>query len=346
MLFRSWTRAVHDPTGLLKDVFADNLSEIELVAMTECLSHIADQELALSAIRNQLENSRPLVREAALVALRVISVKEPGRLYSSMMREAIFAMSQADESPTLRLLAAEALRDYQFEKPVITEYKRQMENTVEIQGTYGGDETHALSAWTSTVREMTEEKRGRMDKLLTMLATSGHETPFEKSALHFLVTTDIATHIHLLKHRIGVSINGESARYKELKDDKFYVPVDWDVDEQNEYIAFMEDALQKYHACIVRLKAKGVPAKRAKESARFYLPYGNQITADIMFNWRSFAHFVRLRYSMHAQLEVRQVAQKMLQLVLETGNFNLTFDAFGLLNDDGTLALPFDQETK
>jgi thymidylate synthase ThyX len=59
-----------------------------------------------------------------------------------------------------------------------------------------------------------------------MLASEGHHTPFEKSQLHFLVNVDQATHIHLLKHRIGVSINGESARYKELKEDKTYIPED------------------------------------------------------------------------------------------------------------------------
>ena len=101
------------------------------------------------------------------------------------------------------------------------------ENKVELVGWYGGDEAHAMSAWTSTSRELTKEKRSRIPQLLKMLAENGHETPFEKSSLHFLVTVDTATHVHLLKHRIGVSINGESARYKELKDDKYVVPSDW-----------------------------------------------------------------------------------------------------------------------
>ncbi len=79
------------------------------------------------------------------------------------------------------------------------------ENSVELVGYYGSDETHALSAWTSTSRELNDDKRNRIDKLLTMLATEGHHTPFEKSSLHFLVTTDIASHIHLLKHRIGIN---------------------------------------------------------------------------------------------------------------------------------------------
>ena len=90
-------------------------------------------------------------------------------------------------------------------------------NHCELIGYYGDDETHALSAWTSTSRDLTPDKRERIPALLKMLAENGHHTPFEKSALHFLVTVDTATHIHLLKHRIGVSINGESARYKELK---------------------------------------------------------------------------------------------------------------------------------
>jgi thymidylate synthase (FAD) len=147
--------------------------------------------------------------------------------------------------------------------------------------------------------------------------------------IHFLVTTDIATHIHLLKHRIGVSINGESARYKELKDDKFYIPQDWDEDERVRYITFMEDSLKKYHETLERLVAKGVSRKRAKESARFYLPYGNQITADISFNFRSFMHFQELRNSEHAQLEVREIAKEMLYQVQDTGAFDLSLEAFG-----------------
>jgi len=202
-------------------------------------------------------------------------------------------------------------------------------NKVELLGTYGDDLTHGLSAWTSTNRELSDEKRNRLPKLLSMLGEEGHHTPYEKSMIHFLVTTDIATHIHLLKHRVGVSINGESARYKELKDDKVYVPVDWDPVERLKYIEFMDNALKQYHECLARLVAKGVPRKRAKESARFYLPYGNQITADISFNWRSFMHFQGLRNSEHAQLEVRELAVEMLNQVRDTGKFPLSLKAFG-----------------
>lgn len=214
-------------------------------------------------------------------------------------------------------------------------------NKIELIGWYGSDETHALSAWTSTSRDLSNEKKERMPALLKMLAENGHETPFEKSSIHFLVTTDLASHIHLIKHRVGVSVNAESARYKELKDDKYYVPEDWDAEEKEKYTLHLENSLRTYHETLARLVSKGMSRKRAKESARFYLPYGNQITADVMFNFRSFYHFLHLRYSVHAQLEIREIAKQMLTLVKETGKFDDTLDAFGL-TINGEIREPFE----
>jgi thymidylate synthase (FAD) len=230
-----------------------------------------------------------------------------------------------------------------------------MKNDVKLVGWYGSDEVHAQSAWTSTYRELTNEKVERIPKLLNMLASEGHHTPFEKSSLHFLVTVDQATHIHLLKHRIGVSINGESARYKELKEDKTYLPEDWKgvplqedlyIHDDNEgEVSWTKDksdwfdVLQDftiisnalYHDCLEELTPI-LGRKRAKESARFFKTMNGQITMDIMFNWRSFAHFQQLRNSEHAQVEVRELAQQMLDLVknIEGNPFKHTIKAFEL----------------
>jgi thymidylate synthase (FAD) len=216
-----------------------------------------------------------------------------------------------------------------------------MTNQVELLGHYGDDLIHACSAWTSTSRELTDEKIERVPKLLTMLASEGHHTPFEKSSLHFLVTVDQATHIHLLKHRIGVSINGESARYKELKEDKFYLPKDWnDIYNQSgnggeNWIRTLERYTELgnhfYHKCLEDLTPI-LGRKRAKESARFFKTFNSQITMDLMFNWRSFAHFQQLRNSEHAQVEVRELAQQMLDLAknIEGNPFKHTIEAFNL----------------
>lgn len=210
-----------------------------------------------------------------------------------------------------------------------------MNNTVELLGFYGSDEVIACSAWTSTSRELTEDKKTRIPALLEMLWSNGHETPFEKASVHFLVNCDIASHIHLLKHRMS-SINAESARYKELKEDKYYLPEDWDIPKiifgENEVYgnksnyfhgckdwkqilgSYTQLGNELYHECLADLTPI-LGRKRAKESARFFKTYNSQIQADVTFNMRSFANFLKLRNSEHAQVEIREIAQQMLTLV-------------------------------
>lgn len=180
-----------------------------------------------------------------------------------------------------------------------------------------------------------------------MVRRNGHcvvsgNTPFEKSAIHFLITTDIASHIHLLKHRIAVPVNGESGRYKELKEDKHLIPVDWRLAGETEDEQFTlekwcdllkaktKETNELYHKCLDELTPI-LGRKRAKESARFFKMYNSQITADVMFNFRSFAHFQKLRNDEHAQLEIRLIAQEMLELVQEIKDnpFEHTLKAFG-----------------
>jgi len=227
-----------------------------------------------------------------------------------------------------------------------------VDNKVELLGHYGSDEVIACSAWTSTSRNLTDEKRGRIQRLIEMLWINGHETPFEKGTVHFLVDTDIASHIHLLKHRIS-SLNAESARYKELKEDKYFLPEDWGdvklskdaevvvnlphVDalfatEGDKWSDILKDYTELgnklYHQCVEDL-TPALGRKRAKESARFFKTYNSQIQADVMFNMRSFANFIKLRNSEHAQKEIREIAQQMWDLVatIEGEPFKFTLQA-------------------
>ena len=216
-----------------------------------------------------------------------------------------------------------------------------MDNKVELLGYYGSDEVISCSAWTSTSRNLTDKKKARIPSLIEMLWVAGHETPFEKGVVHFLVDTDIASHIHLLKHRVS-SLNAESARYKELKEDKYFLPEDWnnidvslDWDNAKDEHGFHLGVPFKcaeikdwndmlgwytrlgnflYHSAVKDLEPV-LGRKRAKESARFFKTYNSQIQADVMFNMRSFANFIKLRNSQHAQKEIREIAQQMWDLV-------------------------------
>ena len=212
-------------------------------------------------------------------------------------------------------------------------------NKIELIGIYGSDEIIACSAWTSTSRNLTNDKRNRIPKMLEDLWKNGHETPFEKGIVHFLVDSEIASHIHMLKHRIS-SINGESARYKELKEDKYYIPEDWigiypkEPNILNEYFKgdwshilekYTELGNKLYHQCLSELTPV-LGRKRAKESARFFKTYNSQIEVDIMFNMRSFANFLNLRRSKEAQKEIRDIATEMYNLLKDREEFKHTLN--------------------
>ena len=221
-------------------------------------------------------------------------------------------------------------------------------NSVELIGFYGSDLTIACSAWTSTSRTLTEEKKNRVNKLIHMLWSEGHHSVFEKGMVHFLVDCDIASHIHLLKHRIS-SLNAESARYKELKEDKYYLPEDWknitrsgkmvrvfgeEIELGGESWASVLEEYVKYgnilyHECLKDLEPV-LGRKRAKESARFFKTYNSQIQSDVSFNMRSFANFQKLRNSEHAQKEIRDIANEMMELVknIEGNPFKYTIESW------------------
>lgn len=229
-------------------------------------------------------------------------------------------------------------------------------NKVQLIGHYGSDEVIACSAWTSTSRDLDEDKKSRIPKLIAGLWHDGHETPFEKGMVHFLIDTEIASHIHFLKHRVS-SFNGESARYKELKEDKFYIPEDWAMifpskdigpnpdfpwaTTQQSWISILEEYTRVgndlYHQCLADLTPV-LGRKRAKESARFFKTYNSQIQGDVSFNMRSLANFLKLRYrdprgdkEIHAQKEIAEIAKTMLDLVknIEGNPFQHTIAAWG-----------------
>lgn len=252
-----------------------------------------------------------------------------------------------------------------------------MVNKATLLGSYGGDKRHCLSAWMSTeiaaeqgllsldivrrIEVLYEEtvvlKKRPPQDLLKFLATHKHETPFEKSTIDFQVCGDIASHIHCIKHRIGVSINSESARYKKLQN-KWYIPLDWKdhpVDPKhlagpqlaNNFLEAIDpkdwaDALDAYSQLgheLYEIACKDLTPvlgrKRAKESSRYFLPYCKQLDYDMMFNFRSFMHFMKLRNSPHAQVEIRQLAADMLRQVREIpGNpFQHSLVAFGYTDE-------------
>lgn len=201
------------------------------------------------------------------------------------------------------------------------------QNRVQLLSFSGGDESHAQAAWVSTSTDHTQH-RHRVPELLSFLATNDHGSPFEHSSFTYHVRSDLATHIQFLKHRAGVSINTESARYRELTDDSFYLPGDWPDEAKHRATQQIEEAMGAYHDLLDEL-TPNLGKKRAKETARLLIPYAHQLSYVATFNFRSFMHFQKLRNSTHAQDEIASIADEMLVLLGNTGNFCDSLEAFG-----------------
>ena len=222
------------------------------------------------------------------------------------------------------------------------------QNKVELVDWYGGDKAIARAAWTSTQIDVDSRSDEQVrDLIVNKLWNNGsgkpHRTPFERGIVEFNVTCDVASHIHLIKHR-HANINGESARYKELKEDKYYIPEDWsDVKvsqnvgfdateftpdgydnsfyyayEDSKWIDVLEEYTKQgnmlYHQCIADLEPV-LGRKRAKESARFFKTYNSQITLSVMMNMSCFHNFYTLRSDSAAQKEIQDIANKMFDLI-------------------------------
>lgn len=227
-------------------------------------------------------------------------------------------------------------------------------NITTLIGWYGGDIGIARAAWTSTQTDVdlkTDEQIG--DLIVNKLWNNGsgkpHKTPFERGIVEFNITCDQASHIHILKHRLA-NINGESARYKELKEDKIYLPEDWkgcllsqeSLAQSNgiyglnaTWLTALEDysilGNKLYHRCLEDLTPI-LGRKRAKESARYFKTMNSQITLSVMMNMSCFYNFYSLRADDAAQIEIQDIANQMLECIKTIPNnpFKHTLNAFNL----------------
>jgi len=233
-------------------------------------------------------------------------------------------------------------------------------NNVVLLDYMGSDKHHSLAAWASTFFELgipmpedtkmrvdsivdyilTKSKRMRnIEDLLTYLADNEHESPFRMSSFIFGMTTDIATHIQKLKHAVILEAeNGESAKYKELNEDKFYLPEDWLQygEVGNKWYELLKENTERanllYHQCFKELKEADVPLKRVKETARFFKTYNSQINTVNRFSFAGVMQFYNKRTVDFAQDEIKNIAHQMVECIKNIPNnpFEYSLRAYGV----------------
>lgn len=157
-------------------------------------------------------------------------------------------------------------------------------------------------------------------KLLYYLLEHEHTTPLEMCWLKFRVHVPIAIARQWMRHRM-FSYNEISRRYTN-KGISFYLPEElYEQDPKNKQASaspmhpmmqgkakmLIADTYEHVFNVYTRLLQLGV----SREQARFVLPMGMMTTFIAAGNLRSWLHFVHLRDSPHAQVEIQLVAHEI-----------------------------------
>lgn len=168
-------------------------------------------------------------------------------------------------------------------------------------------------------------------RFIDMLLTLGHESPFEHVSFTFGVEGISRACSHqLVRHRIA-SYSQKSQRYVDEHTFEFIIPpaireADYGMQifsqaMQNcmEEYRTLKAILVKYHmehtfSELPPTEAQGKAEKLANEDARFVLPNACSTSIIVTMNVRTLWNFFRHRCCNRAQWEIREVANKMLEI--------------------------------
>lgn len=215
---------------------------------------------------------------------------------------------------------------------------------VDLVDWLGSDALICQAARVSTLGSASIETEESMG-LINFLMSNRHGTPFEHSTLVFRISAPIFVWREFMRHRIGISYNEESGRYKEL-DPVFYIP---DVNRNlvqtgkpghykfepgtTEQYTSMYDALNRSFYESWGGYQKQLKDGIAKEVARMCLPVAIYSTAYVTMNPRSLMNFLSLRtkhedsmFPSFPMWEINQVADQMEVFFAE--KFPITHAAF------------------
>jgi len=153
-------------------------------------------------------------------------------------------------------------------------------------------------------------------KILRIIMTSGHLSALEHASYTFAIdgVSRAMTH-QLVRHRIA-SFNQQSQRYVSYESDPtFIVPpvIEENPEALEKYLTACADAFLAYRTQI----DAGIPA----EDARYLLPNAMETKIVVTMNIRELLHFFGLRSCRRAQWEIRDVSDKMLELVTPTAPY-------------------------
>lgn len=145
--------------------------------------------------------------------------------------------------------------------------------------------------------------------ILEHVMNQGHTSVIEHTCFTFAISDVSRSLTHqLVRHRIA-SYAQQSQRYVDFKEPNYVIPPKIAKNKQMKeaYEKTMNTIWEQYN----KLLEMGIPA----QDSRFVLPNAACTNIIVTMNARSLLNFFELRCCMHAQWEIRQLANKMLKEV-------------------------------
>lgn len=169
-----------------------------------------------------------------------------------------------------------------------------------------------------------------------------HGSVCEHSVYNFIITGVSRSFTHeLVRHRAGMSYSQLSQRFVDESECEFVEPavIASDPELHEIWLDAVEAAQCAYKVLADGLAEKfaSIPdktlrRKKAREAARSVLPNATETKIFVTANARALRHFIEMRGSEHADVEIRQVAIRVLEL--------LQVDSPNLFGDYTLVSLP------
>ena len=149
------------------------------------------------------------------------------------------------------------------------------------------------------------------EKILSRIVGMGHHSVIEHAVFTFSVegVSRALTH-QLVRHRVA-SFSQQSQRYVSLDSASYVTP--HTVESDSGASKVFDDTMEAIWEAYGRLEEMGIPP----EDARYLLPNGCTTNVTITMNARELLHFFSLRCCNRAQWEIREMADRMLDICRE-----------------------------
>jgi thymidylate synthase (FAD) len=161
-----------------------------------------------------------------------------------------------------------------------------------------------------------KEDPEKMEKFITKIVASGHESPLEHVKFTFAIegVSRALTH-QLVRHRLA-SYSQQSQRYVKESNFDYIIPPTIKKDPQalKEYKDVLGRIQDGYNRLLQLLQEKGIVGEKANQDARFVLPQGSETKIVVTMNVRELIHFFSLRCCSRAQWEIKALADNMLAI--------------------------------